>query len=214
MSWPTSNETLEALGQSIVANSAGAIESHEISFGELALTAPAPRVIAALTHLRDHPDCQFQQLIELTAVDHPERARRFDVVYLFLSLTKNQRCRLKIQVAEGEAVATATGVYPCADWSEREVFDMYGVPFDGHPDLRRILTDYGFEGHPLRKDFPMTGYVELRYDDELKRVVYEPVKSVEYRSWDFLSPWEGAEYAKPGQGYPYVLPGDEKATKP
>ena len=211
MTWPTPVESLEALGQSIVANSAGAIESYEVSFGELALTAPAPRIVQALTHLRDHADCQFQQLIELTAIDYPTRARRFDVVYLFLSLTKNQRCRLSIQVDDGEAVASATGVYPCADWSEREVFDMYGIAFEGHPDLRRILTDYGFEGHPLRKDFPMTGYVELRYDDDLKRVVYEPVKSVEFRNWDFLSPWEGAEYAKPGQGYPYVLPGDEKA---
>ena len=202
MSWPTPIDTLEALGQSIVANSAGAIESYAISFGELALTAPAPRILQALEHLKGHPDCQFQQLIELTAVDYPTRARRFDVVYLFLSLTQNQRCRLTIQVEDGEAVASATGVYPCADWSEREVFDMYGIGFENHPDLRRILTDYGFEGHPLRKDFPMTGYVELRYDDDLKRVVYEPVKSVEFRNWDFLSPWEGADY---------VLPGDEKA---
>ena len=205
MTWPASNETLEALGQSIVANSAGAIESYAVAYGELGLTAPAPRIVQALTHLRDHVDCQFQQLIELTAVDYPTRARRFDVVYLLLSMTKNVRCRLNIQVEDGEAVASATDVYPCADWSEREVFDMYGIPFDGHPDLRRILTDYGFDGHPLRKDFPMTGYVEVRYDDELKRVVYEPVKITEYRRFDFQSPWEGSVYGP--------LPGDEKAEK-
>ena len=205
MSWPVVSEDLEALGQAIVANSAGALTSYSVAFRELTLTAPLPRIVGALTYLRDHPDCQFQQLIELAGVDYPQRARRFDIVYLLLSLTRNTRVRVKIQTDEDTPVPTVTGVYPNADWYEREAFDMYGVFFEGHPDLRRILTDYGFHGHPLRKDFPMTGYVELRYDDELKRVVYEPVKAVEWRSWDFLSPWEGAE-----RGFA-ALPGDEKA---
>jgi len=203
MSWPVVSEDLEILGQAIVANSAGALTGYSVAFRELTLTAPLPRIVGALTFLRDHPDCQFQQLIELAGVDYPQRARRFDIVYLLLSLTRNTRVRVKIETDEDTPVPTVTGVYPNADWYEREAFDMYGVFFEGHPDLRRILTDYGFHGHPLRKDFPMTGYVELRYDDELKRVVYEPVKAVEWRSWDFLSPWEGAERALP--------PGDEKA---
>jgi NADH-quinone oxidoreductase subunit C len=202
MSWPVTIETLDALGQEIVANGLGAIAGYSVTYGELTLTAPASRIVEALTTLRDHPNYQFHQLIDLCGVDYPERERRFDVVYHLLSLTKNHRLRVKVQTDEDTAVPTVTGVHPCADWFERECFDMYGVFFEGHPDLRRILTDYGFHGHPLRKDFPMSGYVELRYDDELKRVVYEPVKSVEYRNWDFLSPWEGAEY---------VLPGDEKA---
>jgi len=202
MSWPASHETLEALGQSLVANGEGAITGYSVAFGELNLTGPAHRIVQALTTLRDIHG--FQQLIDLAGVDYPDRPLRFDVVYHLLSLTKNLRVRLKVQTDEDTAVPTVTGVYPCADWYERECFDMYGVFFDGHPDLRRILTDYGFHGHPLRKDFPMTGYVELRYDDELKRVVYEPVKAVEYRNWDFLSPWEGADY---------VLPGDEKAPE-
>jgi NADH-quinone oxidoreductase subunit C len=204
MSWPATPDQLEAMGQAIVANAAGAIGGYEIAFGELTLSAPAPRIVQELSFLRDHPDLQFNQLIDLCGVDRPERALRFDVVYHLLSLTKNRRVRLKIQTDEDTAVPSVTPVFPCADWFEREAFDMYGVFFEGHPDLRRILTDYGFHGHPLRKDFPMTGYVEVRYDDELKRVVYEPVKSVEWRSWDFLSPWEGAEYA---------IPGDEKAKQ-
>ncbi|MDP3855569.1 NADH-quinone oxidoreductase subunit C [Phenylobacterium sp.] len=202
MSWPKTSDQMEMLGQAIVANSAGAVVSHSVAYGELTLIAPLPRIADALTYLRDHQDYQFQQLIDLCGVDYPERVRRFDVVYHLLSLTQNHRVRLKIETDEDTPVPTITGVYPCADWFEREAFDMYGIFFEGHPDLRRILTDYGFHGHPLRKDFPMSGYVELRYDDELKRVVYEPVKSVEYRNWDFLSPWEGADY---------VLPGDEKA---
>jgi NADH-quinone oxidoreductase subunit C len=135
------------------------------------------------------------------------------VVYNLLSLTRNRRVRVKVQTDEDTPVPTVSGVFPNADWFEREAFDMYGIFFSGHPDLRRLLTDYGFHGHPMRKDFPMIGYVETRYDEELKRVVYEPVKSVQFRSWDFLSPWEGAEYEKPGRGYPYVLPGDEKAER-
>jgi NADH-quinone oxidoreductase subunit C len=198
------SQDLEALGQAIVANSAGAIASYTVAFGELNLLGSAGRVVELLTYLRDHPDYRFHQLVDLTAVDYPERAARFDVVYHLLSMVKNVRVRVKVQTDEDTPVPSATPVFPVADWFEREVFDMYGVFFEGHPDLRRILTDYGFHGHPLRKDFPMTGYVEVRYDDELKRVVYEPVKITEYRAFDFLSPWEGAKYA---------LPGDEKAEK-
>ena len=210
MSWPATNSELEALGQTLVANGAGVFGSYDVAFGELSLTAPAGRIVEALTLLRD--DHGFHQLIDLCGVDYPERERRFDVVYHLLSMTKNRRIRVKVQTDEDTAVPSVTAVYPSADRNEREAFDMYGVFFDGHPDLRRILTDYGFHGHPLRKDFPMTGYVEVRYDDELKRVVYEPVKSVEWRNWDFLSPWEGME-----RGFSPVLPGDEKsdeATKP
>ena len=195
---------LEALGQAIVANSAGAITAWHVAFGELNLLGPSNRIVQALTYLRDHPDYRFHQLVDLTGVDYPERERRFDVVYHLLSLIKNHRVRLKVQTDEDTAVPSVTTVFPVADWFEREAFDMFGIFFDGHPDLRRILTDYGFHGHPLRKDFPMTGYVEVRYDDELKRVVYEPVKITEFRAFDFLSPWEGAKYA---------LPGDEKAEK-
>jgi len=205
MSWPVVSEALDVLGQTLVANSVGALTGYTVAYRELTFTAQLPQIVGALTYLRDHRDGQFQQLIDLTAVDYPERARRFDVVYHLLSLTTNTRVRLKIETDEDTPVPTVIGVYPNADWYEREAFDMYGVFFEGHPDLRRILTDYGFHGYPLRKDFPMTGYVELRYDDELKRVVYEPVKAVEWRSWDFLSPWEGAE-----RGFA-ALPGDEKA---
>jgi NADH-quinone oxidoreductase subunit C len=200
MSWPVTEDALQTLGNEIVTAGAGAVASFQVAYGELTLTGPANQIVEALTQLRDQ--FGFHQLIDLCGVDYPERAQRFDVVYHLLSMTKNRRIRIKVQTDEDTPVPTVTGVFPCADWFEREAFDMYGVFFEGHPDLRRILTDYGFHGHPLRKDFPMTGYVELRYDDELKRVVYEPVKSVEYRNWDFLSPWEGAEY---------VLPGDEKA---
>lgn len=193
---------LDALGQAIVANSTGAITSYEIAYGELTVTGPAHRVHQALTQLRDHPDCRFHQLIDLCGVDYPERPLRFDVVYHLLSLVKNHRIRLKVQTDEDTAVPSVADIFPAANWFEREAFDMYGIFFENHPDLRRLLTDYGFHGHPLRKDFPMTGYVEVRYDDELKRVVYEPVKIAEFRQFDFLSPWEGARYA---------LPGDDKA---
>jgi len=209
MSWPQPLPMLEKLGQQIVAKSKGAVTDYEVMYGELNLKAPAGRIVQALTYLRDHKDCQFQVLIDVCGADYPERPLRFDVVYHLLSMTKNLRCRINVQTDEDTAVPSVTGVYPCADWYERETFDMYGVFFDGHPDLRRILTDYGFHGHPLRKDFPMTGYVEVRYDDELKRVVYEPVKSVEWRNWDFLSPWEGAE-----PGYAPLIPGDERASLP
>ncbi|WP_374578120.1 NADH-quinone oxidoreductase subunit C [Phenylobacterium sp.] len=200
MSWPLTEGALAALGNEIVTSSTGAVAGAHVAYGELTLTGPANRIVEALTQLRDQ--FGFHQLIDLCGVDYPDRALRFDVVYHLLSMTRNARLRIKVQTDEDTPVPTVTEVFPCADWYEREAFDMYGVFFEGHPDLRRILTDYGFHGHPLRKDFPMTGYVELRYDDELKRVVYEPVKSVEFRNWDFMSPWEGAQY---------VLPGDEKA---
>jgi NADH-quinone oxidoreductase subunit C len=195
-------EPLAALAEQITAKAAGAVTGSNIAFGELNIEARADQIVPLLTLLKEDADFQFQQLIELCGVDYPERPLRFDVVYLLLSLTKNLRLRIKVQTDEDIAVPSVTAVYPNADWCERETFDMYGVFFSGHPDLRRILTDYGFHGHPLRKDFPMTGYVEVRYDDSLKRVVYEPVKITEYRAFDFLSPWEGAQYA---------LPGDEKA---
>jgi len=205
-------ETLDDLGQRIVANSAGAALSYTIAFDELNVRAPANRIVELLGLLKDSPEFRFHQLIDLTAVDYPERTRRFDVVYHLLSLSKNWRVRIAVETDEDTPVPSITPVYPCADWFEREAFDMYGVFFSGHPDLRRILTDYGFHGYPLRKDFPMTGYVEVRWDEALKRVVYEPVKlPQEFRQFDFLSPWEGAAAALPGQGYKYVLPGDEKA---
>ncbi len=210
-SWRVSDEALTELGQRIVANSAGMVGAYAIAYGELTLHAPAHRIVEVLTYLRDAVGLEFQQLIDLAGADYPQRAKRFDVVYHLLSLTQNRRVRVKVETDEDTPVPSITPVYPVADWFEREAFDMYGIFFTGHPDLRRLLTDYGFHGHPMRKDFPMTGYVEVRYDDELKRVVYEPVKSVEFRNWDFLSPWEGAPYARPGQGYPFQLPGDEKA---
>jgi NADH-quinone oxidoreductase subunit C len=210
----TSNETLARLGEAIVANSAGAALSYHVAFGELCVQGAASRVVDLLGLLRDSPEFQFQQLIDVCGVDYPDRPRRFDVVYHLLSMTKNWRVRVNVETDEDTPVPSATAVYPCADWFEREAFDMYGIFFSGHPDLRRILTDYGFHGHPLRKDFPMTGYVEVRYDEALKRVVYEPVKlPQEFRQFDFLSPWEGAAYM-PGQGTRYVLPGDEKAQTP
>jgi NADH-quinone oxidoreductase subunit C len=205
MSWPQSHAELEEIGQALALNSAGLFTGHEVAFGDLSLHAQLPRIVEAIRSLRD--DHGFQLLVDVCGVDYPERERRFDVVYHLLSMTRNLRVRVKVQTDEDTAVPSITGVFPNADWYERETFDMYGVFFEGHPDLRRILTDYGFHGHPLRKDFPMTGYVEVRYDDELKRVVYEPVKSVEWRNWDFLSPWEGAE-----RGFA-ALPGDEKESK-
>ena len=205
------DETLAGLGEAIIADSAGAALSHRIAYGELTVRAQAGRIVELLTLLRDSPAFRFHQLIDITAVDYPERTRRFDVVYHLLSLTKNWRVRIEIETDEDTPVASVVPAYPCADWYEREVFDMFGVFFSGHPDLRRILTDYGFHGHPLRKDFPMTGYVEVRWDEALKRVVYEPVKlPQEFRQFDFLSPWEGAA-SLPGYGSKYVLPGDEKA---
>jgi NADH-quinone oxidoreductase subunit C len=207
MSWPQPLPILEKLGVATVkAAGKGVFTGYEVMYGELTFTTTADRIVQALTHLRDAEALKFSILIDACGADYPEREKRFDVVYHLLSMTKNLRCRVKLQTDEDSAVPSVTSVFPSADWYERETFDMYGVFFEGHPDLRRILTDYGFHGHPLRKDFPMTGYVEVRYDDELKRVVYEPVKSVEWRNWDFLSPWEGAE-----PGYAPLIPGDEKS---
>jgi NADH-quinone oxidoreductase subunit C len=197
------SEALELLGQDIVARAPGVL-GHSVAFGELTIVARSATIIDTLIFLRDDAACRFHQLIDLAGVDYPERAARFDVVYHMLSLVKNHRIRVKVSTDEDTPVPSITPVFAVADWFEREAFDMYGIFFEGHPDLRRILTDYGFHGHPLRKDFPMTGYVEVRYDDELKRVVYEPVKITEFRAFDFMSPWEGAKY---------TLPGDDKAEK-
>jgi NADH-quinone oxidoreductase subunit C len=175
----------------------------QVAFGELTLVTERERIVEVLTALRDR--FGFQQLVDLCGVDFPDREERFEVVYHLLSLTRNVRIRVKVATDERQPVPSVIAVYPNADWFEREAFDLYGMLFSDHPDLRRLLTDYGFQGHPLRKDFPMTGYVEVRYDDEQKRVVYEPVKlTQEFRQFDFLSPWEGVEYPTP------VLPGDEK----
>jgi NADH-quinone oxidoreductase subunit C len=212
MIYAVSDQDLAELGQRIQTGSGGAVTAFQVAYGELNLEAVAHRIVDLLTHLRDDADLRFRQLIDITCVDYPDRAQRFDVVYHLLSHARNRRVRIKVPTGEDAAVPSIVTVHPCADWFEREAFDMFGVVFDGHPDLRRLLTDYGFTGHPLRKDFPMTGYVEVRYDEQQKRVVYEPVKlPQEFRQFDFLSPWEGDRRQMPGQGYPYVLPGDEKA---
>jgi len=192
---------LTPLGQEMVAELQ---VDASVAYGELTLTCHRDRIVEVLTDLRDR--FGFQQLLDVCGADYPDRAERFDVVYHLLSLTRNIRVRVKVTTDEVAPVPSAIAVYPSAGWFEREAFDMYGILFSDHPDLRRLLTDYGFSGHPLRKDFPMTGYVEVRYDEAQKRVVYEPVKlTQEFRNFDFLSPWEGAEYPVP------VLPGDEKA---
>lgn len=179
-----------------------AVLATEIAFDELNVTVALPALVSFAGFLKVDPACKFSSLVDITAVDHPERVERFDVIYHFLSMYTNARIRLKVTVGEEEMVPSIYKVYPAANWFERETFDMFGILFSGHPDLRRILTDYGFRGHPLRKDFPTTGYTEVRYDEAQKRVVYEPVSLVqEYRQFDFMSPWEGAKY---------ILPGDEK----
>jgi NADH-quinone oxidoreductase subunit C len=199
------SDTLRELGEAIVAALAGAVTGVSVKFGELTLDARAGDIVKVMTFLRDDERCQFISFIDVTAVDWPAREKRFDVVYHLLSPKKNRRVRLKIETDEATPVASVVGVFPGADWFERETYDLYGVLFVGHPDMRRILTDYGFEGHPLRKDFPLTGFVEVRWDDEAKRVVYNPVRlAQEFRNFDFLSPWEGTDY---------VLPGDEKAKR-
>jgi NADH-quinone oxidoreductase subunit C len=191
------------LGEIIAAGLGDAVTGHAVAFGELNVTAKADRIVELMTFLRDDPRCQFSCFIDVTAVDWPSREKRFDVVYHLLSPKKNQRIRVKVETDETSPVPSIIGVFPGANWFERELYDMYGVLISGHPDMRRLLTDYGFDGHPLRKDFPLTGFVEVRWDDELKRVVYDPVRlAQEFRNFDFLSPWEGADY---------VLPGDEKA---
>jgi NADH-quinone oxidoreductase subunit C len=197
------DEPLEQLGNAIVAALGGAASAYTVAFGQLTLAADAADIVRVMRFLRDDERCLFWCIIDITAVDWPEREQRFDVVYHLLSPRRNQRIRVKVQTDEATPVPSIISVYRGADWFEREVYDLYGVLFSGHPDLRRLLTDYGFEGHPLRKDFPLTGFVEVRWDDELKRVVYDPVRlAQEFRNFDFLSPWEGPEY---------VLPGDEKA---
>ena len=196
-------EQLERVGQAIQDGLGASVTGFEIAHGELTVHAVAADMVKVATFLRDATPCQFSCIIDVTAVDWPQREQRFDVVYHFLSPRLNQRVRVKAQTDEVTPVPSIIEVFRGADWFEREAYDLYGVLFTGHPDMRRILTDYGFEGHPLRKDFPLTGFVEVRYDDEEKRVVYEPVKlNQEFRTFDFLSPWEGTEY---------VLPGDEKA---
>ncbi|WP_049811811.1 NADH-quinone oxidoreductase subunit C [Sphingomonas sp. UNC305MFCol5.2] len=181
------------------------VESKD-AVGEISLTVKRERLVEAMLALRDTPGLEYQQLSEIAGADYPARPERFDVVYQLLSFTQNRRIRVRVTTDEDAPVPSVTGIWPVAGWLEREVYDMYGVLFDGNTDLRRILTDYGFVGHPLRKDFPQTGYVELRYSEEAKRVVYEPVKlAQDFRNFDFMSPWEGAAY---------VLPGDEKAPPP
>ena len=197
------DEALTRLSEHVSTVLKGAVLRCDIRFGELTLTVVRDDIVSALTTLRDDPHCRFEVLLDICGVDYPARPERFEVVYHLLSPRKNLRLRVKVTTDERSAVPSVVEVFPAANWYEREAYDMYGIMFSGHPDLRRILTDYGFEGYPMRKDFPLTGYVEVRYDDEQKRVVYEPVRlNQEFRSFDFESPWEGTEY---------VLPGDEKA---
>ena len=195
---------LEDLGAHIASSMTSAVEGQSYAHGELTLNVRAEQIVTVLTFLRDDARCKFTTLIDICGVDYPDRPKRFEVVYHLLSMQLNQRIRLRAETDEEAAVPSVAGVHPCADWFEREAFDMYGILFSGHPDLRRLLTDYGFQGFPLRKEFPMTGHVEVRYDPEQQRVVYEPVKLTQaFRNFDFLSPWEGM-----------TLPGDEKAGAP
>jgi len=197
------DEALEKLGLTITGALTGAVAGFTVARGELTVTANACDIVAVIRFLREDPRCRFFSIIDVTAVDWPGRERRFDVVYHLLSPTQNARVRVKVETDEVTPVPSIIGVFPGADWFERETYDLYGVLFTGHPDMRRILTDYGFEGHPLRKDFPLTGFVEVRFDDEQKRVVYEPVRlAQEFRNFDFMSPWEGDG----------PVPGDEKAS--
>jgi NADH-quinone oxidoreductase subunit C len=197
------SQALEDLGAHISASMTNAVLAHGVRLGELTLDVRADQVASVITFLRDDPRCRFTTMIDICGVDYPDREKRFDVVYHLLSMQLNHRVRIKVQTDEDTPVPSIVGVYPCADWFEREAFDMYGILFANHPDLRRILTDYNFEGFPLRKDFPLTGRVEVRYDPEQQRVVYEPVKLQQaFRNFDFLSPWEGM-----------TLPGDEKAKE-
>ena len=199
------SEALRELGEQIAAGLPEDVIEHVVALGELVVSVQRGSIVRVLTFLRDDSNCQFKCLMDICGVDYPDRDERFEVVYHLLSLGHNQRIRVKLRTDEETPVPSVTGVFGSAGWWEREAWDLFGIYFSDHPDLRRILTDCGFEGHPLRKDFPLTGYVEVRYDDEQKRVVYEPVKlTQEFRGFDFMSPWEGAEH---------VLPGDEKAEK-
>ena len=194
---------LAARGEVIARALTGAVTGFQVANDELTIYAEAQKIVEVVKFLRDDPRFQFVCIIDITAVDWPSRERRFDLVYHLLSPRKNIRIRVKVETDETTPVPSVIDVFPGANWFERELYDMYGVLISGHPDMRRILTDYGFDGHPLRKDFPLTGFVEVRWDDELKRVVYDPVRlAQEFRNFDFLSPWEGTDY---------VLPGDEKA---
>ena len=196
------SEALIELGALLELKRADAVISSSVAFDELTVTIQLAHVEAFVEYLTLDAACRFSSLVDITAVDYPEREQRFVVVYHFLSMYLNQRIRVKVAVGEEDIVPSIHAIHPSANWFEREVFDMFGILFSGHPDLRRILTDYGFRGHPLRKDFPTTGYTEVRYDEAQKRVIYEPVNLVqEYRQFDFMSPWEGAKY---------ILPGDEK----
>lgn len=198
------DDALASMGQRIAGALGPAVTNWTVKRGELTLFVQGSDIVYALTYLRDDADCAFRAFIDICGADYPERARRFDVVYHLLSLRHNVRIRVKVQTDETTPVPSVISVFPAANWYERETYDLYGILFSGHPDLRRMLTDYGFEGHPLRKDFPLTGFVEVRYDQDEARVVYEPVKLVqEFRNFDFLSPWEGTDY---------VLPGDEKTS--
>ncbi len=196
------SEALNEIAALLEMRMGDALVSHNVAFGELTVTTTASNLVKLIRHLQIDESMRFSTLIDITAVDYPGRRKRFDIVYHFLSMYLNHRIRVRLAVGEEDIIPSITQVHPSANWFEREVFDMFGILFSGHPDLRRILTDYGFRGHPLRKDFPTTGYTEVRYDEALKRVVYEPVNLVqEYRQFDFMSPWEGADY---------ILPGDEK----
>jgi NADH-quinone oxidoreductase subunit C len=207
MSAPPTDPKLQDLADRVTAALGDAVLASEILHGELIVTLRRESLLAALTRLRDDPGFLFKQLMELCGVDYPERAERFDVVYCLLSVKHNQRIRLKVSTDEDTPVPSVVALYSVAGWFEREAWDLYGIFFSDNPDLRRILTDYGFEGHPMRKDFPLTGYVELRYDDEQKRVVYEPVRlQQDFRNFEFMSPWEGMTDIQ--------LPGDEKAVIP
>lgn len=195
-------EALKELGAHIELKRPDCVLGWDVAFDELTINVTPANIAPFVEFLRNDPTCRFSTLADVTAVDYPERSKRFDVVYHFLSMYQNQRVRLRVSVREDEMVPSIVPVHPSANWFEREVFDMFGIIFSDHPDLRRLLTDYGFRGHPLRKDFPTTGYTEVRYDEVEKRVVYEPVQlTQDYRQFDFMSPWEGANY---------ILPGDEK----
>ncbi len=200
------DDMLDRLGVTIKGALGASVAGYEVARGELTVSAKAADIVKVATFLKADAACQFICIIDITAVDWPGREQRFDVVYHFLSPRLNQRVRVKVATDEATPVPSLVNLFRGADWFEREAYDLYGVLFTGHPDMRRILTDYGFEGHPLRKDFPLTGFVEVRYDDEQKRVVYDKVRlAQEFRTFDFLSPWEGTDY---------VLPGDEKAKGP
>ena len=199
------SDALNELGQLIFDRNPDAVREFSVDRGELTVRVSVPHLVSVTEFLKKNSACNFSTLIDVTAIDYPAREKRFDLVYHYLSMYQNHRIRIKCAVREDQIAPSITGVHPSANWFEREIFDLFGIMFSGHPDLRRLLTDYGFQGHPLRKDFPTTGYVELRYDELKKRVAYEPVKLVQdYRQFDFMSPWEGAEY---------ILPGDDKGAE-